>query len=91
MVVIETVSLVESSKRNGISRCINSSYSGSSISSTRSSISYTCSSFVVVESVSSVGKVVNVVVEVEVLILLIVVIVLTAVAAVIVVVAVVLL
>ena len=72
---------MESSRRNGTSRSINSYYSGSRIYSSSSSRSCCCSSFIVIETVSSVGKVVNVVVEVEVLIFLTVVVVLTAVAA----------
>ena len=72
---------MESSRRNGTSRSINSSYSGSRFNSSRSSISCSCSSFVVIETVSPVGKVINVVVEVEVLIVITVVVECTAVAA----------
>ena len=60
----------ESSKRCSISRSINSSYSGSSINSSSSNNSCSCSCFVVIETVSLVGKVVNVVEEIEVLIVI---------------------
>jgi len=52
----------KSSKRSGRTKRIDGSYSGSSINSSSSSISRSYSSFVVIETVSSVRKVVNVVV-----------------------------
>ena len=71
----------KSSKRSGRSRSIISAYSGSRINNSSSSKSCSCICFVVIETVSLVGKVVNVVVELEVIIVLTVVVVLTVVAA----------